>query len=333
MARGGNPMNAAVLSSRVTLLGASSGAAVSFDASKLTNLTRTPMEIRELIASAVSQNTGAPGGTPFALVNLKGKVGRHSMTDGETPIAVLGPARQWEADHTRSLPQMSTYLSGRGYTSLIRWQFRRPLVLRPGAGFTFEARFSADDIALLVADMDDVVVTLTAVGRYLPVNAPVPRVQSVPYVSSARLRVDNVDNSGGDQLILSRQGELENSNAGPFEVNRIVGVRFAFGSVGPSAHMVNTMTADTASHMNVSDFTNELFNLRFPDRTTLAAERIPFDAIFGQRRSLEGAFVVPPSGRCVAELFAFQRNFTGVSIPVATEVVKLGIVGDRLEVL
>ncbi len=325
-----NMANPVILSSNVLIT--STSGALAFDAGALTNLGRSPVEIRELIVTAVGQSTGgAPRASALGLVKIKGKFNRQAMTAGLVSIAALGPARSWEGENVGNLPQMSSYLSNRGFAAQVRWQFHRPVILAPGAGFTFEAQMSAEDVALLPSAPDNMRVTLAFSGRDLASGVAVPRAQLVPYVSDARINVDNVAGSGGDKTFLSQQHELTNPNATPLTVRRIIGQRFYVNTTAPSAFLMVNASAETSNYVTASDLTKELFNLQFPDRTKLCADRTPFHMVFGQRAFVEGEFVVPPTARCVAELFSFQRNYAAKT--KNNEVVKLGIVGDRPEVV
>lgn len=326
-----NRSNPVALSSTVLLT--STSGSLSFDAGLLTNLDRNPVEIREMIVTAVGQSTGgAPRASALGLVKLKGKFNRHSMTaSGHVSMAVLGPARSWEAENIGNLPQMASYLSNRGFAAQVRWQFHRPLIVAPGGGFVFEAQMSADDIALLASAPDNIRVTLAFIGRDLAAGVEMPKAQLVPYASDCRINVNNVAGSGGDKLFLSQANELTNPNASPFTVRRIVGQRFYINTTAPSAFLMVNASAETSNYATASDLTKELFNLQFPDRTKLCADRIPFHMVFGQRSFVEGEFIVPPTARCVAELFSFQRNYAAKT--KNNEVVKLGIVGDRPEVV
>lgn len=324
-------MNPAVLSARVTI--GPGGAPVVFDTSKLVNLSRTPMEIHELIVTAVEQADGWSNGftTPAAVVMLRGALGQHGMTDGYAPMAVLGPSRTFEIEDIRNLPQLITgeQAFGRGVSSTVRWRFHRSVVLRPGSGFNFGARYSPEDSALISVTPFDVRVTLTAVGRYLPQGAAIPAAQFVPYVSATRLDVGDVT-TGGDRSRISQQDELRNPMDKPVTIRRIVGMRFIRPDTPTKDFVVGFAGGNDGVALIDDNFTSDLIDFRFADGTKLSDGRVPFDGVFAQRFALEGEFVVKPGGRCVVDLLAKQRTSAATN---PYEILKIGIVGDRPEVM
>jgi hypothetical protein len=275
--------------------GSFSGAQAQFDAAKLINTWRVPIEVRELRVMIEARATRRIFPSPW--INLEMKLGRHYLTDGRVPISIMAPYRTFdEFDGGTFQFDNTTIVEGVSQRRII---FPKPLVLPPGLGFMASASLPPTDFfttSLFNVDFA-AVVHLSMIGRLFSRGDRVPRTNDVPIISHVTLTQSKLQ---------SFETDLRNPLSDRIRVHRMIGAKIR--SRGDDVNM-----SAEAWFEDSNDVTNSI-DIRFPDGSAASEMPIEFASLFGQCRVWPASFDMDPSARIRAKIPALATEVGGDAV-------------------
>lgn len=252
-----------------------SDAPVQFDQERLTNTTRFPVEIREIrICARMSMVPGGPAlfypSDPSVALALEGKLGQNYITDGLVPMSVLAPYRYHMVYLWWNTPCDDIYTVNTAFITVAnrRIVLRKPVYLRPGVGFRFQAAIPITPVLQgIIGQPFTINAYVTLVGRYMAPTDSVPRQHEVPFFSYAWA-------SQAKRVTL--EGDLNNPLTKPLTVTRLVGARVRVTHDGTGDRFVPLGNFATATTVEITN----------PELEKLSEDPINFPNLFGQAHTL-----------------------------------------------
>lgn len=225
---------------------------VAFDATKLMNTFRVPIEVSEL--TFMTLETGSVADI-LPLMQVSIKLGRQSITDDFVPLFTIAPYKVTYGD--------SYVSSAAGHTtaSIRRLMFPKPIVLAPGQGFGIQARIPAVTDLAASALTSNATVKVGMIGRLLTETDRLPSVNLLPIISAVELSQSHRR---------SLEMELRNPLTKAIDVRRLV--------YGPWDYSVDAVFA----HFSSLENTAATITLRYPngDLLTPDADLLPRREMF-----------------------------------------------------
>jgi hypothetical protein len=298
---------------------------VALDSHRLTNMTRFPVEIREirLMAKGNFNALAGAGGTgaiseASPAVHLDIKLGRYYVTNGFTPISIMAPVR-FRSDYiARALDDAYSVGSPLDTTTANRRiVLRKPLYLRPGVGFRVNAAIPTAPFLLgVIAGTFTVTLSVALIGRYLLPTDPIPKTHEVPFFSYAWL---------SQNKLTSLEMDLDNPLEKTLDLTRIVGVKVL------TTH--NVGFGDEQFFIDPQAFTTPV-EISYPTLEKVTEDPCIFTQLFGQGRTLPFAYKLPGSERVRIRLGVNAQEADNSTVYAGTTnrtVYQFGLLGSRVE--
>jgi len=290
-----------------------SGKPIPFDSYRLTNTTRVPVKVQEIrILARATMDVGTPASNPMVapFVFLEGKLGKHYLTDGRVPMAVVAPYRYRQDNNIGGGNDLDDLYAATTTNNVVvvtrRIVLTRPLYLRPGVGFNFTGSIPGDPLLLgLITTAFTVNLFVTLVGQFMGPGESIPETHDVPIISAVQL---------GQSNRISLEGDLRNPLSVPITVHRFVGSRPTTSDP--------TILARSRTEGTTIDF-------RFPDDSPYSEDALDFVHVFGQLRVWPVKFTMDGNKRITARISRNAAEDDG-STRVAYQV---GLFGTRPEIV
>lgn len=278
-----NPGNPFVTVSTVSIpfvAGVFGSPSVQFDVSKLSNVWRMPIELREIRFLLETRSVVSIAASP--VVHVEMKFGKSYMTDGPVPISIL--AQHAVLDDSLSGIQIDATPT-LDSISRRRIVLPKPMIMLPGKSvlatasippnpFMTAARFNTAFVARL---------HIALVGRFLPDGSRLPEVNHVPIISHVELT---------QERRISLEDDFRNPLATPIQIHRVIGER-----VRSSPTILRPVYAIAAVPQSSISF-------RFPNAETASELPAGFENVFSQNRVWPAKFDLGPSDRVRVQIEA-----------------------------